>query len=131
MLENLDSEYFKAELQTTKEAAEFVLEALESAGLDTLVPENIPVNAISDFVDGKRDTIWEITVNNMVVVQVVANKRVAKAMLEAVKDQGGDHFPLVPIPANSFLGVVQGKRKNLMSIELMHLAPNAELPGHV
>jgi hypothetical protein len=131
MLENNDSEFFKADIRTTKEGADYILEVMDEVGLEEIVPDCIPISAIQDFIDGKRKNIWEITINGVSVMEVVAPKRVAVSMIQAIKEHGGDSFPMVPIPMNNVLGVAQGKKKNVMSIELIHLAPNAELPGHV
>ena len=131
MFENTDSEFFKAEIKTTKEGAEYILNVMEEVGMEDITPEAIPISALSDFVEGKRKNIWEVTINGNTVMEVVTTKKGAKAMIEMVKEKGGDKFPLVPIPMDNFLGVVQGKQKNVMNIEMIHLAPNAELPGHV
>ena len=131
MFENTDSEFFKAEIRMTKEGAEYVLDVLEEAGLEDLTPESIPMSALLDFIAGKRKNIWEITVNGNTVMDVVTTKKGAQAMVEMVKEKGGDKFPLVPIPMDNFVGVVQGKNKNVMTIEMVHLSPNAEMPGHV
>lgn len=124
-------EYFKAEIKTTAEHAKGILGLMEETEVKELVLEDIPIEVISDFVKGNRGNIWEITVNDVFVMEVVANKKSAKAMVEMVKEQGGQFFPMAPLPIQNIANFVKGKRPNLMGVEMVHRAPGEELPGHV
>jgi hypothetical protein len=124
-------EYFKAEIKATAGNAKSILELMEETETKELELGDIPLEAISDFVKGSRGNIWEITVNDNFVMEVVANKKSAKAMEEMVKEQGGSVFPMAPIPIQNIINFVKGKRPNLMALEMVHRAPGEELPGHV
>lgn len=127
-----DMEFFKAEIKATKESAKSILDLMENAEIEELTLEDIPLEAISDFVASKRSNVWEITVNDEFIMEVVVkNKKSAKAMAEMVKEQGGNSFPLAPIPIQNLLDFTQGKRSNVLNLEMVHRAPGEELPGHV
>jgi hypothetical protein len=124
-------EYFKAEITASVEHAANILKLMEEAEVSELVLEDIPLEAITDFVKGNRSNIWEITVNDKYVMEVVSNKKGAKAMAEMVKEQGGKSFPLIPIPILNISNFSKGKRPNVITLEMAHRAPGEELPGHV
>jgi hypothetical protein len=124
-------EYFKAEIKTTKEHAQKILDLMNEAEVEELVLEDIPLEALSDFVRDKRANIWEIIVNDDYVMEVVSNKKGARAMEEMVKEQNGKFFPLMPIPILNISNFVKGKRPNIITLEMAHVAPGEELPGHV
>jgi hypothetical protein len=125
-------EFFKAEIKATKENAKSILDLMENSDVAELTLEDVPLDAISDFISDKRSNVWEITVNDKFVMEVVAsNKKSAKAMAEMVKEQGGKTFPLAPIPIQNLLDFTQGKRSNVLNLEMVHRAPGEELPGHV
>ena len=124
-------ELFRAEIKTNKEAAKYVLDLMEAADLEEMVVGGIPVSAISEFIDNKRSTLWEITVNGNTVMQVTATKKSAKAMVEMLKEEGVEVLPIVPIPIENLVEFVQGKRKNVLTIQMAHHGPGEELPGHV
>jgi hypothetical protein len=124
-------EYFKAEIKTTKEQAQNILALMNEAEVEELVLEDIPLEAISDFVRGKRSNIWEIIINDNFKMEVVSNLKGARAMEEMVKEQGGKSFPLIPIPMLNISNFVKGKRPNIITLEMAHVDPGEELPGHV
>jgi hypothetical protein len=124
-------EYFKAEIKTTKEHAQSILGLMEGAEVKELVLEDIPLDAISDFVRGARGNIWEITVNDSFVLEVTANTQSARAMVEMIKEQEGKVFPLAPIPIQNLVEFIKGKRSNVLNMEMAHVDPGEELPGHI
>lgn len=113
-----DLEEFKIELVSDMKKADALYSILSNSELEFLDLPPIPIEAIKDFIQGNRKTLWEITVNGEVYLTLVSDQPSASALLKMVKDAGVEEFPLAPLPAKNLRAFVNKQRKNVAQLDI-------------
>ena len=76
---------------------------------------DIPIDTISEFVEGKRDKLWEIEINGDSLMYVHATKKSAKILLEMLADTKVDFLPLAPLAKENIAAFIAGDREDLLN----------------
>ena len=126
---------YKIELVSTKENALYVKDVLISLGADGMNLPPIPVTAIKNFIEGKRDNLWEITINGIVRVTVKGEKDAAEVLLTLLDTADKDVFDMEPLQLSNIESFIANERENVAQFEMVHnpvaKPKEEELPGHL
>lgn len=115
----MDQEIFKVELRSTREQAEFLKAIMVSDSREELEIPPVPIGEIEKFIEGSRQNIWEVTLNDVTYVTIESSKEAATLLLEMVSGAGVDEFPLQPIMLQNITDFIEGKRDHLALLEIV------------
>jgi hypothetical protein len=62
---------------------------------------------------------------------VTGNKAAARAMLDMLNEAQRDEIPMANLLRQNIEDFINGKRADVITIELANVEPGEELPGHV
>lgn len=125
-------ETFAIEITATKSKAEAMLASLKENGFKQADLPPIPMQALSDFIEGKRSNIYELTINDEVFLTVEGDVDCAKTMRGMLKSSETTEFPLAPVLLENLEEFLAGGRSNVVMLEIIRTKEYREdLPGHV
>jgi|WetSurSiteA1Bulk_404760.scaffolds.fasta_scaffold63424_2 hypothetical protein len=122
----MELEQFTIEIVADKKKADELYSMMVNNESEYMELPSISLTAIKDFLDEKRDNVWEVTINDAVFLTVKADKDAAMALLKMVKGAGQEEFPLAALPAKNLRAFVQGQRKNVASLHISR-NPNVQV----
>ena len=114
----MELEKFKVEITADKRKADELYSLLSNAESDFMDLPPVPVTAIKDFLEDKRDNLWQVTLDDEVYLTVMSDKPSASALLKMVKGAGVEDFPLAPLPAKNLRAFVNGQRDSVATLEI-------------
>ena len=114
----MDLEYFEVTITANKREADELYSMLTNMGLDHMEIPPIPVSAMKDFIDGKREKLWDVTVNDKVYLTFEGTPDAVSALIKLVKGAGVEQFPIAPLPAEHLRAYVNGQRDNVGLLEI-------------
>lgn len=109
---------FKIEILAEKRKADELYSMLVNANATSLGIPAIPVSAVKDFLEGNREDIWEVVVNDKAYLTVTADRPSAAAFLEMLEDTGDEEFEVHPLPAENLRAYVQGQRSTVATLQI-------------
>ena len=74
--------------------------------------------AIQDFVDDKRDNLWEITINGNVCLTVNGDKDSAEILLMFLQSADAVEFNMHPLLIDNVKDFLAGNRPNVAQFEM-------------
>lgn len=109
---------YKIEINSSIAQAEFVKSVMEQQGAVGLDLPSIPIMAIQDFVDDKRDNLWEITINGNVCLTVNGDKDSAEILLMFLQSADAVEFNMHPLLIDNVKDFLAGNRPNVAQFEM-------------
>lgn len=122
----MELEQFKIEIVADRKKADELYSMMVNSESEYLDLPPIALTAVKDYLDEKRDNLWEVTINDKVFLTVKADKDAAEALLKMVKGAGEEQFPLAALPAKNLRAFVQGQRQNVATLTLSR-NPNVQV----
>lgn len=114
----MELEEYKVEIVSDPKKADQLYSLLINLELDALELPPLPITAIKDFIDERRNTLWDITVDGEEMLHLVCDKEAASVLLKMVKDAGVEEFPLAPLPSNNLRAFVRKQRNNVAQLDI-------------
>jgi hypothetical protein len=125
-------EFFKAHIKAIDKAkARNVLSKMQAQEIEEMHLPAVPKAAVEAFVTGQRKNIWTIVIDDEDCFILFSDKRTAEAILEMMKLYGKEELPLAPLVPGNIKDFLDGKRKDIATMEIANMEPGEELPGHV
>jgi hypothetical protein len=114
----MELEEHKIEIVAESKKADELYSLMTNSSVESMDLPALPLTAIKDFIDEKRDNLWEVTINGEIFLTVKADREAALALLKMVKGAGYDEFVMAPLPAKNLRAFVQGQRKNVATLTI-------------
>jgi hypothetical protein len=114
----MEMEEFKVQVIADRRKADELYSMMVNAEVEYMDLPALPITAIKDFIDDKRENLWEITIDGQVYLTVVSDREAALTLLKMVKGAGQEEFVMAPLPAKNLRSFVQGQRSDVATLTI-------------
>jgi hypothetical protein len=114
----MEMEEFKVKVTADRRKADELYSMMVNAAAEYMDLPALPITAIKDFIDDKRENLWEITIDGQVFLTVVSEREAALTLLKMIKGAGQEEFVMAPLPAANLRAFVQGQRDTVATLTI-------------